>query len=69
MVDDNAIVVVERVQYLMEKEGLGRKEATRRTMREVTGALIATTLVLLAIFVPVGFIPGITGRVYQHSSR
>jgi len=62
---DDAIVVVERVQYLMETRGMERKAATRETMREVTGAVIATTLVLLAIFVPVGFIPGITGRVYQ----
>ena len=62
---DDAIVVVERVQHLMVEEGLGRKEATTRTMQEVTGAVIATTLVLLAIFVPVGFIPGITGKIYQ----
>jgi hydrophobe/amphiphile efflux-1 (HAE1) family protein/NodT family efflux transporter outer membrane factor (OMF) lipoprotein len=62
---DDAIVVVERVQYLMQHRGLARKEATLETMREVTGAVIATTLVLLAIFVPVGFIPGITGKVYQ----
>ena len=62
---DAAILVVERVQYLMETEKLDRKTATIRTMEQVTGAIIATTLVLLAIFVPVGFIPGITGRVYQ----
>lgn len=62
---DDAILVVERVQYLMENEKLERKAATIKTMQEVTGAVIATTLVLLAIFVPVGFIPGITGRVYQ----
>lgn len=62
---DDAIVVVERVQYLMVEKGLGRKEATTRTMQEVTSAVIATTLVLLAIFVPVGFIPGITGKIYQ----
>ncbi|MDD4102740.1 MAG: efflux RND transporter permease subunit, partial [Kiritimatiellae bacterium] len=62
---DDAIVVVERVQYLMETQGMGRQEATYKTMREVTGAVIATTLVLLAIFVPIGFIPGITGKVYQ----
>ena len=62
---DDAILVVERVQYLMENEKLERKAATIKTMQEVSGAVIATTLVLLAIFVPVGFIPGITGRVYQ----
>lgn len=62
---DDAIVVVERVQYLMETKGLDRKTAAETTMREVSGAIIATTLVLLAIFVPIAFIPGITGKVYQ----
>lgn len=61
---DDAIVVVERVQYHMDKTKLDRKTATLLTMSEVTGAVIATTLVLLAIFVPVGFIAGITGRIY-----
>ena len=61
---DDAIVVVERVQYHMDKSKLDRKTATLLTMSEVTGAVIATTLVLLAIFVPVGFISGITGRIY-----
>lgn len=62
---DDAIVVVERVQYLMAEFDMERKAATRQTMHEVTGAVIATTLVLLAIFIPVAFIPGITGKVYQ----
>ena len=62
---DDAIVVVERVQYLMETRGMERKAASYLTMKEVTGAIIATTLVLLAIFIPVAFIPGITGKVYQ----
>lgn len=62
---DDAIVVVERVQYLMSTQRMERKAATIKTMQEVTGAIIATTLVLLAIFVPVGFISGITGKVYQ----
>lgn len=62
---DDAIVVVERVQYLMSTQGLDRKAATRQAMHEMTGAIVATTLVLLAIFVPVAFIPGITGKVYQ----
>lgn len=61
---DDAIVVVERVQYHMSKNKLDRKTATLLTMHEVTGAVIATTLVLLAIFVPVGFVGGITGRIY-----
>ena len=65
LVVDDAIVVVERVLYLMENEGLTPKDATIKAMEEVSGAVIATTLVLLAIFVPVGFMGGITGRIYQ----
>ncbi len=65
VVVDNAIVVVERVIHLMETEKLDRKAATRQAMKDVTGAMVASTLVLLAIFVPVGFVPGITGRIYQ----
>lgn len=62
---DDAICVVERVQHHMDKNGLDRKTATLLSMSEITGAVIATTLVLLAIFVPVGFVGGITGRIYS----
>ena len=65
IVVDDAIVVVENVQRIMEEEGLDTREATRKAMRQVQGPIIATTLVLLAVFVPVGFIPGITGQLYQ----
>lgn len=65
LVVDDAIVVVERVLYLMETEGLDHKAATIKAMEQVTGAVIATTLVLLAIFVPIGFVGGIVGRIYQ----
>lgn len=65
VVVDDAIVVVERVLYLMETEGLDHKAATIKAMEQVSGAVIATTLVLLAIFVPIGFVGGITGRIYQ----
>ncbi len=65
LVVDDAIVVVERVLSIMEDEGLSPKEATIKAMEQVSGAVIATTLVLLAIFVPVGFMGGITGRIYQ----
>jgi HAE1 family hydrophobic/amphiphilic exporter-1/multidrug efflux pump len=68
LVVDDAIVVVERVMELMTKEGLDPKSATIKAMGEVSGAVIATTLVLLAIFVPVGFIGGITGKIYQQFS-
>ena len=62
---DDAIVVVERVMHLMEKEKLPPLEATRRTMREITGALVSTTLVMVVIFVPIACMGGITGRIYQ----
>ncbi len=65
LVVDDAIVVVERVLALMEQENLAPKEATIKAMSEVSGAIVATTLVLLAIFVPVGFLGGITGKIYQ----
>lgn len=65
LVVDDAIVVVERVLYLMETEKLAPKEAAIKAMEQVSGAVVATTLVLLAIFVPVGFLGGITGRIYQ----
>ncbi len=65
LVVDDAIVVVERVLHIMEEEDLEHKAATIKAMEQITGAIIATTLVLLAIFVPVGFIPGITGKIYQ----
>ena len=64
IVVDDAIIVVENVQRKLT-EGLPPREATITAMREVTGPIIATSLVLLAVFVPVGFFPGITGRVYQ----
>ena len=68
VVVDDCIVVVERVQFLIETRGLNAKEATIQAMSDVTGAVIATTLVLLGIFVPIGFMSGITGRIYQQFS-
>lgn len=68
VVVDDCIVVVERVQFLIETRGLNAKEATIQAMKDVTSAVIATTLVLLGIFVPVGFMTGITGRIYQQFS-
>lgn len=65
LVVDDAIVVVERVLFLMENENLSPKEATIKAMEQVSSAVIATTLVLLAIFVPVGFLGGITGQIYK----
>ena len=65
VVVDDAIVVVERVIHLMHDEGLDHKAAAIKAMGQVTGAIIATTLVLLAIFIPVAFVGGITGKIYQ----
>ena len=65
LVVDDAIVVVENVYRIMEEEGLQRKEATVKAMEQVTGPIISTTLVLLAVFIPVGFVPGIPGKLYR----
>lgn len=64
IVVDDAIVVVENVERLI-KEGLSPKAATTQAMDEVGSALIATTLVLIAVFVPTAFIPGISGQFYR----
>jgi hydrophobe/amphiphile efflux-1 (HAE1) family protein len=63
VVVDDAIVVVENVQRHMG-EGLDARAATRKAMAEVTGPIVATTLVLLAVFIPTAFTPGITGRLF-----
>ncbi len=65
LVVDDAIVVVENVYRVMAEEKLSPKEAAIRSMQQVTGPIIATTLVLLSVFVPVGFMPGITGELYR----
>lgn len=65
IVVDDAIVVVENVERIIAEEGLSPPEATRKAMGQITGPVIATTLVLLAVFVPVTFMPGITGRLYS----
>ncbi|MFY0610712.1 MAG: multidrug efflux RND transporter permease subunit [Hyphomicrobiaceae bacterium] len=65
VVVDDSIVVVENVQRVMDEEGLDVREATRKSMEQVTGPVVATTLVLLAVFVPVSFMPGITGELYR----
>ena len=65
IVVDDAIVVVENVERIMEEEKLGAYEATKKAMSGLAGALIATSLVLAAVFVPVSFLPGITGQLYR----
>ncbi len=65
IVVDDAIMVVENTTRLMADEGLAPKEAASKTMYEVGGAVVATTLVLLAVFVPTMVMPGLTGRLYR----
>ncbi len=65
IVVDDAIVVVEAVQHYMDHEGLSSKDATSKAMKDISGPVIAIALILAAVFVPVGFIPGIVGRLYQ----
>ncbi|HNQ75282.1 MAG TPA: efflux RND transporter permease subunit, partial [Pseudothauera hydrothermalis] len=65
---DDAIVVVENVERVMSEEGLPPKEATRRSMGQITGALIGIGLVLSAVFVPMAFFGGSTGVIYRQFS-
>ncbi|MGJ7537216.1 MULTISPECIES: efflux RND transporter permease subunit [unclassified Variovorax] len=65
---DDAIVVVENVERLMTEEGLSPKEATRKSMREITGALVGIALVLSAVFIPMAFFGGSTGVIYRQFS-
>ncbi|MDO4987774.1 MAG: efflux RND transporter permease subunit [Synergistes sp.] len=62
---DDAIVVAERVMYIVERDKCDMKTATEQAMKDVTAPMCATTLVFLAIFVPVGFMEGITGVIYK----
>ncbi|MFA7185506.1 MAG: efflux RND transporter permease subunit, partial [Victivallales bacterium] len=62
---DDAIVVVENVMRLIEEEGLPPREATFKAMQQITGAVIATTLVLLAVYAPIGFYTGMVGTIYK----
>ena len=68
LVVDDAIVVVENVERIMEEEHLSPYEATKKAMEGLTSALIATSLVLAAVFVPVSFLSGITGQLYRQFS-
>jgi len=65
LVVDDAIVVVENVSRIIEEKGLKAREAASFAMHEVTGPIVATSLVLMAVFVPVSFFPGIVGKMYN----
>ena len=68
LVVDDAIVVIENVSRVIEEKGLSPRQAASEGVSEVVGAVIATSLVLIAVFVPVAFFPGTTGRIYQQFS-
>ena len=65
IVVDDAIVVVENVERIMSTEGLSPRDATRKAMDQIVGAIIAITLVLMAVFIPMAFFPGSTGAIYR----
>ena len=65
---DDAIVVVENVERIMNEEGLPPKEATKKAMGQITGAIIGITLVLVAVFIPMAFFPGSVGIIYRQFS-
>ncbi|MCA0043233.1 efflux RND transporter permease subunit [Celeribacter litoreus] len=65
---DDAIVVVENVERIMEEEGLSPREATRKSMDQITGALVGIALVLSAVFIPMAFFGGSTGVIYRQFS-
>ena len=65
IVVDDAIIVVEAVQHYIDEQHMSPKEATYRAMKDISAPVVAIALILAAVFVPVGFIPGIVGRLYQ----
>ncbi len=65
---DDAIVVVENVERIMAEEGLSPKDATRKAMGQITGAILGITLVLASVFIPMAFFPGSTGIIYRQFS-
>ncbi len=65
---DDAIVVVENVERIMSEEGLSPKEATRKAMGQITGAVIGITAVLVSVFIPLAFFPGAVGVIYKQFS-
>ena len=65
LVVDDAIIVIENITRLIEEKDVTPLEAASEAMAEVTGAVIATSLVLMAVFIPVAFFPGVTGELYQ----
>ena len=65
---DDAIVVVENVERIMHEEGLSPKEATRKSMSQITGALVGIAVVLSTVFIPMAFFSGSAGAIYRQFS-
>ena len=65
LVVDDAIVVIENIARFIQEKGMSPLEGAREAMREITGAVLASSLVLLAVFIPVAFFPGTTGQLYK----
>src|SRR5581483_2982566 len=65
---DDAIVVIENVERIMSEEGLSPRDATRKAMDQITSAIIAITLVLNAVFIPMAFFSGSVGAIYRQFS-
>ncbi len=65
---DDAIVVVENVERIMSEEGLSPREATKKAMGQITGAIVGITLVLIAVFIPMAFFGGAVGAIYRQFS-
>ena len=65
---DDAIVVVENVERIMSEEGLSPRDATRKAMSQITGAIVGITLVLIAVFIPMAFFGGAVGAIYRQFS-
>ena len=68
IVVDDAIVVVENVERLMASEGLTPYEAAKKSMEQITGAVVGISLVLISVFVPMAFLTGATGAIYRQFS-
>ena len=68
IVVDDAIVVVENVERIMSEEGLPPREATKKAMQQISGAIIGVTVVLISVFVPLAFFSGSTGNIYRQFS-
>jgi multidrug efflux pump len=68
IVVDDAIVVVENVERIMSEEGLPPREATRKAMGQISGAIVGVTVVLISVFVPLAFFAGSTGNIYRQFS-